>query len=141
MISKIKKIIADACVINTVVMTLLYVLGYVTNTDGGTAWIPKFNVMWMVLGVSFVISLAERVLEMRGNFAVRLVCHFLLCVSSFLLIFIIGGGYGSDPSSVVVGVFLFVVAYVLVNCVRFVLIHKRETAENDKEEYSDIYKK
>lgn len=137
--AKIKKVITDTCVVNTVIMTLLYILGYLTNKDGGTAWIPKFNIMWMVLGVSFVLALAERILDMKGSLGARIACHFGMCVVGFLLIFIIGGGYSSSAGAVVVGTFLFILAYILVNGVRFAVTGKLRRAKNETEEYTSVF--
>ncbi len=137
----VKKILTQTCVINTVLITLLYVIGYVTNLGGGTSWIPKFSIMWMVLGVSFVAAVAERVLETEGSFWFRTICHFALCMVGFLLIFIVGGGYGNNGAAVVIGSFGFFLVYLLVNGVRFALMARREKKENEEEEYESVFKK
>ncbi len=137
----IKKTLTQTCVVNTVIITLLYIIGYVTNLGGGTSWIPKFNIMWMVLGVSFVVALAERILESAGSFWFRVICNFALCMLGFMLIFIVGGGYGDNGAAVVIGSFLFFLAYILVNGVRFAVMARREKKENEEAEYESVFKK
>ena len=140
-LEKIKKTLTGTCVINTILITLLYILGYITNSSGGTAWIPKFNIMWMVLGVSFVISLAERILEMKGSFALKLICHFGLCVAGFLLVFIVCGGYGNKSGSIVIGTFLFVLAYIIVNGIRFAVTGRFKNLGKAEDDYEPMFGK
>ncbi len=140
-IENVKRTLTGACVINTVLITLLYILGYITNTGGGTAWIPKFNIMWMVLGVSFVLSIAERILELKGSFAIKLMCHFALCVAGFLLVFIVCGGYGNKSGSIVIGTFLFVIAYVIVNGIRFAVTGRLKNLGKQDDDYQPLFGK
>ena len=136
-----KKTLTVTCVINTVIITLLYVLGYITNTGGGTAWIPRFNIMWMVLGISFVLSAAELILQGKGNFTVKMLWHFLSCLAGFLLIFTVGGGYADSPAAIVIGTFLFIIAYLVVNVTRFAVTGKFKRKKEEEEEYDEVFKK
>ncbi len=129
------------CVINTVIITLLYVLGYITNTGGGTAWIPRFNIMWMVLGISFVLSAAELIFQGKGNFWVKVLCHFASCLAGFLLLFIVGGGYADRPSAIVIGTFIFVILYLIVNVTRFAVTGKFKREREEEEQYDEVFKK
>lgn len=137
----VKKVLTMTCVINTVIMTLLYVLGYITNTDGGTAWIPRFGIMWIVLGISFVLSAAELILHGKGNFFVKMLWHFLSCLAGFLLLFIVGGGYAENPSAIVIGTFLFIIAYLAVSLTRFAVTGKLKRTREEEEEYDEVFKK
>ena len=137
----VKKTLTMTCIINTVIITLLYVLGYITNTGGGTAWIPRFNIMWIVLGISFVLSAAELILQGKGNFFVKMLWHFLSCLAGFLLLFIVGGGYADRPSAIVIGTFLFVVVYLAVNVTRFAVTGKFKRIREEEEEYDEVFKK
>ena len=137
----VKKTLTMTCIINTVIITLLYVLGYITNTGGGTAWIPRFNIMWIVLGISFVLSAAELILQGKGSFAVKVIWHFVSCLAGFLLLFIVGGGYADRPSAIVIGTFLFVVVYLAVNVTRFAVTGKFKRTREEEEEYDEVFKK
>ena len=140
-VKNVKKTLTMTCVINTVIITLLYVLGYITNTGGGTAWIPRFNIMWMVLGISFVLSAAELILQSKGNFFVKMLWHFVLCLAGFLVLFIIGGGYADRPSAIVIGTFLFIIAYLAINITRFAVTGKFKRMKEEAEEYDEVFKK
>lgn len=136
----IKNILTGACVINTVIITVLYTVGQLfMNADGGKAWIPHFGMMWMVLGISVAFSVAERFFALGGNIYIRLIGHFLISLVGFILIFIVGGGYTGRSSHVFIAICLFLVIYTAVIGIRLGLKGFFKRKKNDSEEYSSVF--
>ena len=125
----IKKILAQGCAIYTVVITALYIIGYIVG-DG--KWIPSFRIMWIVLGMSFVIAAAERLFDKRGPNIFTVAVHFAVCVTGFLLIFMLGGKYYNDPSSILIAL------YIVFTALRFALNGKLKRVDAE-EEYTPAF--
>ena len=131
----IKRILAQGCAIYTVVITALYIIGYIVG-DG--KWIPSFRIMWIVLGMSFVIAAAERLFDKRGANVFTVAVHFAVCVTGFLLIFMLGGQYYNDPSSILIGTVAFMALYIVFTALRFALNGKLKRVDAE-EEYTPAF--
>ena len=92
-------------------------------------------------GSSTTLSAAELILQSKGNFFVKMLWHFVSCLAGFLLLFIIGGGYADRPSAIVIGTFLFIIAYLAINITRFAVTGKFKRMKEETEEYDEVFKK
>ena len=136
---KIKLTLTEGCVIYTVLITVLYIIGYLFDRDG--MWIPRFRTMWVVLGVSFVIAAAERILDGGKTGPVRIILNFAVCLIGYIVIFVVGGGYIDNGAAVLISLFIFIILYVAANVLRFAMagkLHRRQSAEED---YTPAFKK
>lgn len=136
----IGNILTGACVINTVIITLLYTIGhFFMNNDGGKAWIPHFGMMWMVLGISVAFSVAERFFALGGNIYIRLAGHFFISLVGFILIFIVGGGYTNRSAHVFIAICIFLILYAAIMGVRLGLKGFFKRKKNAGEDYSSMF--
>ena len=139
-LSETKSALTVACVIYTVLITLLYTIGKVfMNDDGGQAWIPHFGMMWMVLGVSVAFGIAERFLALGEATFIRILGHFGISLIGFTLIFVIGGGYAKRGSQLFIAMFMFLILYAVVMGVRFGVKSILTQRKNNSEEYSSMF--
>ncbi len=135
---KLKLTLTEGCVIYTVLITALYVIGYVF--DRGGEWIPRFRMMWVVLGVSFVIAAAERILDGGETGPVRIILNFAACLAGYLVIFVVGGGYINNGAAVLISLFIFIILYVAANVIRFAAAGKLRRRRSEEEDYDPAFK-
>ena len=133
---KIKSVLTTACVIYTILITALYAAGFFFSDNAN--FVPRFRMIVILLGFSLVISAAELLLKSKWNSMTKIVLHFLACLAGFIVIFLIGGGY--KGSSFLIGIFIFVIAYLAVNGIRFAVIFRKEKKENEKKSYENAFK-
>ncbi len=132
------KIVSLGCIINTVVMTLLYVMSRLMN-EGNL--VPKFSAAMLILLVSFALSAAEATLKTKLGFGVKITVHFAICLAAFLTVFFGVGSPEKRGSFILIALVFFVVIYSAVNVARFVLMSRKEAKKSEKEEYTALFKK
>ena len=136
--STIKKIFVRGCVINTVLTTGFYLLAaFIAGFD----WIPSLGTMFILLGISFVVSAAEQILACGFSMAARIILNYALCAGGFLVLFILGNKNGGKASQVLIAAVFFTFAYILVNTARFIALSRKARRENEKEEYTPAFKR
>ena len=134
-LSETKNALTVACVLYTVLIILLYTLGKLISPT----WIPRFGMMWMVLGVSVAFGIAERFLTHGEATFIRVLGHFGISLAGFTLIFVVGGGYAKRSSQLFIAMFLFLILYSIVKGIRFGIKGIFERRKNDSEEYSSVF--
>ena len=135
---KIKKIIRLGCVINTVLITIIYF--FAALGENVLVWLPDLT-MYMVLIVSFVIAAAEQIFKTEMGFGKKVVLNYAVCLGTFLLIFILGNNGGRRGAQILIATVFFTLAYFLVNSVRFVAMGKKAKRLNEEKEYTPAFKK
>jgi len=133
-----KKFLTFGCVINTVIMTCFYLLAAFLP---GFDLIPSLGTMFMVLGFSFILSGAERILVASISVAGRVCLHYALCIGGFLALYIIGNGGAARGAQIIIAGVFFTFLYIAVNLARFILMGRRAKAENEKLDYTPSFKK
>ncbi len=137
---KIIGFLVRGCVIYSVLVTVLYLIGYFMAAGGTGNWIPDLKMILVALFISFVLSGAEFVIEKKTNFALRVILHFVICLVSFILVFAFIGGYYNNPSMLLIGIFIFIVLYAVFNVIRFAVIRKKDRSQEESE-YTNMFRK
>ena len=134
--AKIKSVLTGACVIYTILITALYVAGFFFSDNPN--FIPRFRMILILLGFSLVMSAAELILKSSFNSTAKILIRFLVCLAGYVVIFLVGGGYSG--SSFVIGIFIFLIAYLAVNGIRFAFIFRKEKKKNEEKDYENSFK-
>ncbi|MBR6807781.1 MAG: hypothetical protein IKM46_05285 [Clostridia bacterium] len=130
-----KRVLSIACVLNTVLITFLYTVGKLISPN----WIPRFGMMWIILGISVVFGIAERVFVLGETSFLPLLGHFGISLVGFVLIFVVGGGYAKSGGQLFIAMFLFFIAYSAIMGVRMGVRSAINRKKNDREEYSSMF--
>lgn len=132
-LSKIKKILSQTCVIYTVILTSVYTLGAFVNSS----WVPTVHMVYSCLVFSLVLAALNLFLfSDKLVMPLRLLIHFTASSLIFYLMFIVWGGYQSNGGSVITALLVYVFAYIL--CAAIVAAYRYLTAEtvNSKRVYT-----
>lgn len=138
-VKTIKKVILNACVIYTIMLTAVYTLGAFVNSS----WIPTVRMVYSCLAFSIILSALNSFLfSDMLVFALRLLIHFISSSVIFYVLYIVWGGYKSNGGSTLTALLVFVFVYVL--CAAIVGIFKYlfpDKKSNDKQinEYKPIF--
>lgn len=136
--ASLKKILVRGCVINTVLMTLFYLLAAFLE---GFDWIPSLGTMFMLLALSFIVSAAEQILLGSASVSVRILLNYALCLGGFLALFLISNKNRDSAAQVLIAAVFFTFLYIVVNIARFIVMALKARRENEKEEYTPAFKK
>lgn len=134
----LKRILSLGCIINTVLITFIYLLAALGESV--LVWLPDITV-YMVLIVSFVIAAAEQIFKTGMGFGKKVILNYAVCLGVFLFIFILGNSGGRRGAQILIAAVFFTLAYFLVNSVRFVAMGKKEKRLNEETEYTPAFKK
>ena len=140
--ANLKKIFSDGCVINTVLLVLLYLLGVSIDPD----FIPTLSRVFGILIYSIVLSAANYYFfTSKAKRFTRLALHFLITAAVFCFCFVILGGYKANLGSVLVIVGFYLVLYAIIAAfiaITIILVKRIIKAdENQKKEYKKVYEK
>jgi hypothetical protein len=112
--NQIKRFIASACTISTLITLLVYlVTAIIRHSEGiGETGIPAVK-FFLILLFSFLLAGANLLFGLkRLAFIWRLLLHYSVCLVAFLVIFIAFGNLNiSGPASVFVAVIVLTVLY------------------------------
>ena len=137
-LSKIKKIVSQTCVIYTVILTSIYTLGAFVNSS----WIPTVHMVYSCLAFSLVLAALNMFLfSDKLVMPLRLLIHFAASSLIFYLMFIVWGGYQSNGGSVITAMLVYIFAYAL--CAAIVAVYRYLTSEtaNSKKDYKSKFDK
>ena len=130
-----KRIVLNACLINTVLICALSALAYLFSSRAGFA--PKLSTVAMILAFSFVISAAGYILSAgKLNTVVCVLIHYASIAAAFYMIFVVWGGFASRASTALIAMFFFTVIYAVSMIVYFIVKKKRSGKRKDSAEYS-----
>ena len=136
--ANLKKIFSDGCVINTVLLVLLYLLGVSIDPD----FIPTLSRVFGILIYSIVHSAANYYFfTSKARRFTRLALHFLITATVFCFCFVILGGYKANPGSVLVIVGFYLVLYAIIAAFIALIRSIIKADENQKKEYKKVYEK
>lgn len=128
-LSKIKNIVTRACVIYTVLITSVYLLGVSVSSD----WIPTLNMVLALLVFSFCLSgLHGFLFSSLLVFPLRLVIHYVISTIVFYIVFVCWGGYRANGGSVLSVLLVWTFAYIL--CAVCVFLYRYITSETKSSE-------
>jgi len=133
---KIKKILTQACVFYTVLITAVYLLG--TTLD--SSWIPTPAMVAALLIFSAVLAASNAFLfSDKLVFPLRLLLHYIMTSVVFYIVFVLWGGYRNNGGSVLTVLLVYTFAYVL--CAVIVGVYRWLTAElrTSHTEYTDVF--
>lgn len=139
MIVGLKRTASQGCMIFTVLIVALYIIGFLIDRSGN--WIPSFNTVWIVLGVSFAAAAAERILDGGEATPIKIILNFAVCLAGYILVFVIGGGYSENGSAVLISLLVFAAVYIIANLVRYTVIGIRRRHDSEGEDYTPAFKK
>lgn len=133
----IKKIIASACTLFTVIITALYTLGVSVNST----WIPTLGMFYSLLGFSFILAIFNMFLfSDKLVFSLRLLIHFISTTALFYLLFIKLSGYnangGSPLAIMLVYCFVYAIFLIILSAYKYLISDNK----NKKEEYTRQFK-
>lgn len=134
----LKKILTLGCIINTIFITCFYLLAAFLP---GFDWIPSLGTMFMILGFSFVISGAERVLSVPFSMTGRVLLHYALCLGGFMILYTIGNEKSDSGAQVLIAAVFFTFIYIIVNIARFIVMARKARIANEKLDYAPSFKK
>ena len=136
--ANLKKIFSDGCVINTVLLVLLYLLGVSIDPD----FIPTLSRVFGILIYSIVLSAANYYFfTSKAKRFTRLALHFLITAAVFCFCFVILGGYKANLGSVLVIVGFYLVLYAIIAAFIALIRSIIKADENQKKEYKKVYEK
>lgn len=134
---KIKSGLGNMCVIYTAIMTVICIFGnIIMQTKAG---IPV-GLIWMVLGMSFVLAVAEKFLDFVGSLAIGLVGHFAISFSGFYLLLSLGKT-SYFANSFRGGIMLFVILYAVIMSARYGVRALFLLRKRNSEEYREVFNK
>ncbi len=140
----LKKILTLGCIIYTILITAVYTFGLLFNDTG--LWIPTLRIAYSLLGFSMGASAVYVLLDgLRLPFDGKLPLHFIATALLYYLIFVIGGGFSENGSSVLAAMLIFLAIYalgaIIVLVMRWLLKDNGEQKKktNKKNDTSDNY--
>ncbi len=138
-LKSIKKVVLNACVIYTVMLTAVYTLGAFVNSS----WIPSVRMVYSCLIFSTVLSALNSFLFSDCLvFPLRLLIHFVSSSIIFYILYIVWGGYKSNGGSILTALLVFVFAYVLCGAIVGIyryLFPEKKKANAENETYNSLF--
>lgn len=131
-LSLLKKIISQACVFYTVLITATFLLGAFVDSS----WLPKPSMVLALLVFSLILAAGNSFLfSDRLVFPLRLLIHYIATTIVFYIVFVLWGGYRDNGGSVITVLLVYTFAYGI--CALIVAGYRYLTAElrTDKSEY------
>lgn len=138
MLAKIKRALALMCVIFTVIISLMYVLGLLMS-DSAVLLVPTPGKALFILLFSSIIGFASLLLSKDGTSPGRLIFHVILCLAAFVLCFIVGGNFAVTGSTGIIASVLYLIVYGIVMAVRAVICRRYKKAAIESEEYTSVF--
>lgn len=135
-LSWLKKVLTQACVFYTFLITAVYLLGVSIDSH----WIPTINMVLALLVFSAVLAAANSFLfSDRLVFPLRLILHYAVTTLIFYIVFVVWGGYKANGGSVLTVLAVYTFAYIL--CAVIVVLYRWLTAESRaaKSEYKEVF--
>lgn len=133
----LKKIITQACVLYTFLITSVYLLGNAVDSH----MVPTLAMVLALLGFSLALSAANSFLfSDKLLFPIRLLFHYLLTAFVFYIAFVVWGGYKASGGSVLTILLIYTFAYAV--CAVIVGVYRWLTAEfrTAHTEYNNVFK-
>lgn len=139
--AKIKKALTLACVIYTVIISVMFAIGWLIS-DAATLMVPTPSKALCILAFSVVVGFASLILKNKGTGVLRFLLHYAVCLAAYVIAFVIGGGVSLTGSAPIIAVLLFTVVYFVVMILRAVFCRDRGGKTNDvqSEEYTSVFK-
>ena len=131
-----KKILTQACVIYTFLVTAVYLLGNAVDSH----MVPTLNMVLALLVFSAVVSAANAFLfSDKLVFPIRLIIHYIATAVVFYIAFVVWGGYKDNGGSVLSILLIYTFAYVI--CAVIIGVYRWLTAESRTAhtEYSSLF--
>lgn len=118
LLSRIRKILNNACLYYTVLSLALYTGGMLASGIE-REWIPTLKMMCLTLLFSAVFSAANEIVFSTSLPGIlKILLHYAATVAGFYVMFILWGGYGDTASSV----FMILLAFTLVYAAAALLV-------------------
>lgn len=137
-LSVIKKIISRGCIINTVLVILLYSLGLLANGN----FIPTIDRIFGILLFSLALAGANIfVFSKVLTFPLRLLIHYLFTAFMFYVLFILWGNYSLNGGAAIVIFVMFTLIYGAVAGIVAIVRSIFKEKNNSKKEYKKVIKK
>ncbi len=127
------------CVIFTVIISVMYALGMMMS-DSVLLFIPTPAKALLMLLFSGILGFASLLLSKEGTSAARLICHVILCLAAFVLVFVVGGNFSVTGGTGIVAILFYLAIYGIVMAVRAIICRKYRKNKIDSEEYTSVFK-
>lgn len=138
-LAKIKHALSTMCVIFTVIISVMYLLGWFVS-DSVSLFVPTPSKALLILLFCGILGFVSLILRKDGTSAARYFLHFILCLVSFVVLIIIAGGFSlAGPSSIIATVF-YLAVYAVVMAVRGIVGKRSRDKKTDSGEYSPVFK-
>lgn len=136
--AKIKRALSLTCVIFTIIISAMYLLGLVMS-DSIILFVPTPSKALLMLLFSAVIGFASLLLSKEGTSVGRLILHVAICTAVYALVFVIGGDFSVTGGAGVIAILLFLVIYGICMAVRFAVCRKYRKKNIDSKEYKSMF--
>ncbi len=137
--SKIKRALSLMCVTFTIIMSLMYILGLLMSGQA-TLFVPTPTKALLILLFSGFLGFASLLLSKEGTPALKLILHGVICLSAFVLVFVVGGNFSATGGTGIVASVFFLAIYGVVMIVRAIVCRKYRQKKVDSEEYTSVFK-
>lgn len=137
--AKIKRALSLTCVIFTIIISVMYVLGLMMSGQA-TLFVPTPTKALLMLLFSGILGFASLLLSKEGTSAPKLIIHAVLCLAAFILVFVVGGNFSVTGGAGIVASVFFLAVYGIVMIVRAIVCRKYRQKKVDSEEYTSVFK-
>lgn len=138
-LAKIKRALSLMCVIFTAVMSLMYAAGWLASGQE-TLFVPTPSKALTVLLFCGILGFASLLLSKEGTPVWRYVLHFLISLTAFIAVFLVGGGFPLTGGSSIVATVLYLLVYAAAMVIRGLVCRRSRSKATEAEEYTSVFK-
>ncbi len=136
---KIKGSLTLMCVFYTVIISVMFLVGWIMS-DSGVLLVPTPSKALLMLVFSMILGFSSLILSRQKTSVLRYVIHYLICTVSFILTFVVGGGFKITGGTSIVAVISFSAVYAAVMIIRGIFCRKYRQQIVDSAEYTSVFK-
>lgn len=131
---QIKNSLFMCCVYFTAIMVCYMAILQFMNMDSVPAAVEAYRVLLFFLA-SFLFAIANFVRHINMNSALKILCHYLICVFAFFACFLLQGSY------IVIGIVVFTILYFIVRLLIMLFSSRLKKNREQTEEYTKQFSK
>lgn len=139
----LKKTFTTACVIFTVLVALYSLINLALYGSDSDSYLALSSLrVFLFFPFSLAVSFANSLFEVRSlDGWLKVALHFIITMAAAFLCLVLPISADTTPSAMLMGMFLFLLLYVLVAAVLGILRSRRKREENAKQDYAPVYRK
>lgn len=139
--SIVNKIIYPTSLFFTIITLILYI-GGASMSYGHTNMIPRLGTILMVLAFSFVLSIANIIMQTKKlHISLRVALHFVMTAVSFFVLFINASDYDAGSAFTIVLMIAYTAVYALICALVLGIRSAIKKSHIESSEYRSIYDK